>query len=75
MTSIDSSVMIRSNNMRKAMTERVVCGNHPERVAVWWKSLMKKAYENHSRAVIPKTKVIKYYRKPALRDKICWNLK
>lgn len=50
---------------------------------------MRKADENHSRAVKPKAirkycakaagnrnkMAVKHYRMPALKDKICWNLK
>ncbi len=48
---------------------------------IWWKSFMRNVYENHSGAVTPKMRhpygaeIFKRCRMPALRDKICWNLK
>ncbi len=36
---------------------------------------MTKTDENHSGAVVPKMIIGKRYRMPALKDRVCWNLK
>lgn len=57
------------------MTERVVCPESSRENDNWWKSFMRTTDENHSRAVVPKIPIVKHYRMPALKDRICWNLK
>ena len=44
---------------------------------VRWKPFMRTVDENHSGAVMPKIfiYIVKCYRMPALKDRICWNLK
>ncbi len=36
------------NNIRKALTERVVCDESSRESNIWWKLLMRIAGENHS---------------------------
>ena len=36
------------NNIRKALTERVVCDESSRENDIWWKSFMRIAGENHS---------------------------
>lgn len=53
------------------MTERVVCKKHPERKTIGGSFSCKNAFENHSRAVVPKIVMIdKHNRIPALKDRI-----
>ena len=54
---IDTKILFcynRFNNIRKALTERVVRDESSRENDIWWKSFMRIAYENHSRAVMPK---------------------
>lgn len=45
---------ITTNNIRKASTEKSSWWESSRESGKWWKPLMRKLYENHSRAVAPK---------------------
>ena len=61
------------------MTETSSLQESSRENSVWWKLFMTSAYENHSRAVVPKIrcrernnlrKIVKRDRMPALKDRI-----
>ena len=54
LTRLESSVRLIINNIRKASTEKVVYVESSRESGIWWKPLMRKVDENHSRAVAPK---------------------
>ena len=54
LTSNFYSVRLIINNIRKASTEKVVYVESSRESGIWWKPLMRKVDENHSRAVAPK---------------------
>lgn len=82
-------VLTYLRNIRKAKTEKSSLQEPSRESGIWWKPFMRNADENHSRAVKPKAikkycvkaagnqnkMAVKHCRMPALKDKICWNLK
>lgn len=72
----DGAIIVMCN-IGKAMTEKSSLQESSREDSDWWKLSMRNVYENHSRAVMPKMEktIVKHYRAPALKDRICWNLK